>query len=289
MNILTETEWRAQNNNHINRARRYTDDHLARRKAGTTHPIFDFLFEYYPIRISHLHRWHPGIGTGLADPNHTSPHTAWRYYHHHKGVTTADVSAFLTAHKPAITQIHTILTNTTTNPTHFDCFGLHEWAMVYRTDHPRHNLPLRLTPTETNQVVEQHNIKCTHFDAYRFFTPEAQPLNLTVLTREDRTRREQRGCLHATMDLYKWAAKLGPLIPGDLWLDTFELAWQARILDMEASPYDCRSLGFGVVPIETPEGKHEYVRRQRLLAHAGDLLRHRIIAMIEQAFAFNYN
>lgn len=50
MNILTETEWRAHNNNHITRARRYTDDHLARRKAGTTHPIFDFLFEYYPIR-----------------------------------------------------------------------------------------------------------------------------------------------------------------------------------------------------------------------------------------------
>ena len=49
MNILTETEWRAQNNNHITRARRYTDDHLARRKAGTTHPIFDFLFECYPI------------------------------------------------------------------------------------------------------------------------------------------------------------------------------------------------------------------------------------------------
>jgi hypothetical protein len=91
------------------------------------------------------------------------------------------------------------------------------------------------------------------------------------------------------MDLYKWAAKLGPIIPGDLWLDTFELAWQARILDMEASPYDCQSLGFGVVPIETPEGKHEYVRRQRLLAHAGELLRHRILTTIEQAFAFNYN
>jgi len=193
MNILTETEWRAHNNNHITRARRYTDDHLARRKAGTTHPIFDFLFEYYPIRISHLHRWHPGIGIGLADPQRTSPHSAWRYYYHHNGVTTADVSAFLAAHKPAITQIRTILTNTTANPTRFDCFGLHEWAMVYRTDHPRHNLPLRLTPAETNQVVEQHTIKCTHFDAYRFFTPGAQPLNLTVLTRENREYGEQRG------------------------------------------------------------------------------------------------
>ena len=120
MNILTETEWRAHNNNHITRARRYTDDHLARRKAGTTHPIFDFLFEYYPIRISHLHRWHPGIGIGLADPQRTSPHSAWRYYHHHNGVTTTDVSAFLTAHKPAITQIRTILTNTTANPKRFD-------------------------------------------------------------------------------------------------------------------------------------------------------------------------
>src|SRR5699024_304489 len=52
-------------------------------------------------------------------------------------------------------------------------------------------------------------------------------------------------------------------------------------LDMEASPYDVRPLGYGVVPIETPRGKAEYVRRQRQLAAGADALRERILAELE--------
>lgn len=51
---------------------------------------------------------------------------------------------------------------------------------------------------------------------------------------------------------------------------------------MEASPYDCRELGFGVVPIETAEGKAEYVRRQRKLAEDAAPLRHRLVALLER-------
>ena len=40
------------------------------------------------------------------------------------------------------------------------------------------------------------------------------------------------------MDVYKWAVKLGPLVPGELLLDAFELAREIRRLDMEAAPYD---------------------------------------------------
>ena len=139
------------------------------------------------------------------------------------------------------------------------CFGMHEWAMVYRTERPRHDLPLRLGAAGTDAVVESHQLKCSHFDAYRFFAPAARPLNLTVLEREDQIAQDQPGCVHVTMDLYKWAAKLGPVVPGELLLDAFELAARARQLDMEASPYDCRSLGFDVVAVETNEGKAEYV------------------------------
>ncbi len=46
------------------------------------------------------------------------------------------------------------------------------------------------------------------------------------------------------MDLYKWAWKLGPWVPGELFIQTLELAIEARTLDMEASPYDCRDWGF---------------------------------------------
>ena len=153
--------------------------------------------------------------------------------------------------------------------------------MVYRTDEPRHDLPLRLGRAGTDAVVESHQLKCTHYDAFRFFTPPARPLNLTVLTRERQADNDRAGCVHVAMDLYKWATKLGPAVPGELLLDTFALARQARKLDMEASPYDCRELGFGVVPIETPEGKAEYVRRQREIADAAEPLRLRLVAILD--------
>lgn len=54
---------------------------------------------------------------------------------------------------------------------------------------------------------------------------------------------------------------------------------------MEASPYDCRGLGFGVVAVETTEGKAEYVARQRELAEAGRALRSRLVAVLDAAGA----
>ena len=38
-------------------------------------------------------------------------------------------------------------------------------------------LPLRLPQAELNAVVEAQPLACTHWDAVRFFTPEAAPLN----------------------------------------------------------------------------------------------------------------
>ena len=258
-----------------------TRDHLARRQRHEKHPVLDFLFEYYPVRPSHMRRWHPGLGTAL--PGRT-PHAQWRDYIFDGSVTTVDVDSFWERRGGTLLYIRDLLHRTNLNPAHFDCFGLHEWAMVYRGE-PRHDLPLRLGAAGSDAVVEKHRLRCTHFDAYRFFTPAARPLNLTVLDREDQPAHDQAGCVHATMDLYKWASKLGPLVPGELFLDTFELAVDARILDMEASPYDCRGLGFGVVPIETPEGKAEYVERQRALAERGKPLRDRLVSLIDAAQA----
>ena len=79
------------------------------------------------------------------------------------------------------------------------------------------------------------------------------------------------------MDVYKWAVKLGPLVPGELLLDAFELARDIRLLDMQASPYDMAQWGGEPVRIETPEGKAEYVRRQRAFAERSNALRARIL------------
>ena len=88
---------------------------------------------------------------------------------------------------------------------------------------------------------------------------------------------EQPGCLHANMDLYKWAYKLSPAIPSALTMDCFDLAREVRELDMRAAPYDLRTLGYEPVEIETPAGKATYVAAQRDFASRAQLLRRRLI------------
>lgn len=280
MTTYSETRWQKLQQDHLDRAQQLVAAHLERRSQGRKHPVFDFLFEYYPIRPAQLKRWHPGVGVWLEG---TPEHLQWRDYHTVDGKVGLDVAGFWARRGEAVSYIGNLLQQTQTNPAQFDCFGLHEWAMVYQSESPRHDLPLRLGAAETDAVVEKHQIKCTHYDAFRFFTAPARPLNLRVLHREGQPDNDQSGCVHATMDLYKWAAKLGPLVPGELLLATFELARDARILDMEASPYDVRGHGFGVVAIETPAGKAEYVQRQRALSNRGLRLRHRLVSLIRAA------
>ncbi len=157
--------------------------------------------------------------------------------------------------------------------------------MVYRLDEDetRHaDWPLRLGPAGTDAVVESHRIACSHFDAYRFFTSPARPLNTLSPGREDRPAYEQPACLHAGMDLYKHAFRLSPMVPSDLVADCFELAWDIRVMDMRAAPYDLAGLGFDPVRIETPDGKAEYVAAQRMFAERGAPLRQRLIEECER-------
>jgi len=85
------------------------------------------------------------------------------------------------------------------------------------------------------------------------------------------------------MDVYKWAFKLTPLVPSNLVADAFDLAREIRVLDMQASPYDLRELGYAPVPIETAEGKAAYLERQRAFAERSNALRHRLLAVIDDA------
>lgn len=283
--VLPREEWESASAAHEERARQWIEPNLQRRSRGEKHPIWDFLFDYYAVRPTHLYRWHPGLGTALADAS-DAPHAQWRdYVKEADGTVHVDAPSFVEHRGKNLAETHALLTAMKGNRPQFDCFGLHEWAMVYRTRTPRHDLPLRLGAAGTDKVVESHTLKCTHFDAYRFFTPPAKPLNLTVLHNDERPAHDQCACLHTGMDLFKWAFKAGPLIPGSLLLDCLELAMDIRLLDMEASPYDCRPLGYGVVPIETAEGKAEYVAKQRAFAERAEPLRHQLVTFYERTLS----
>lgn len=267
---------RAREQAHHERADALTAEHRARARRGEKHPVWDFLFTYYSYRPARLRRWHPGAGATLHD---AAERETWRWYSPGQapGNVMPDAEVFR-AEKPELASlVERMLRGPASRPGQFGCFGLHEWAMVYRADEHRHPAPLRLGQEGTDAVVEAHELRCTHFDAFRFFTPQAVPRNRLPLSRADQPEREQPGCLHAGMDLYRWAVKLGPMICGELLLDAFELASDIRLLDMQAAPYDLSAWGIAPVRIETADGKAEYVRRQREFADRGSALRGRML------------
>lgn len=287
--LAPEHWWRMQRD-HRARALELTSVWRSARDAGNKHEIEDFLFSYYPVRPGRLTTWNPGAGVALQDDAATPElHADWtrrlgsRWHRQTPdGAVKLDVAAFLADRGSAVKYILNLLRATAQKPANIGCFGLHEWAMVYRQgEETRHVLPLRLGATGTDQVVEAHQIRCTHIDAFRFFTPAAAPLNKLTPTRESQAEFEQPGCLHANMDLYKWAWKLTPAIPGDLLLDCFELSKEIRYLDMQASPYDVSKFGLPAIAIETPEGKAQYSARQKDFAVRSAPLRSRLISLCE--------
>lgn len=280
---MTESTWRSASAAHESRVDALTAGHRARRAAGRAHPVEDFLFTYYPWTPAQLRRWHPGAGVAL-EAGRDAPHRCWRFYHSAGDHVTLDVDAFLEARGDTVRFVRELVSRTAGRPGRFDCFGLHEWAMVYRLPHDevRHSAwPLRLGPEGTDDVVEAHQIACSHFDAYRFFSPQAAPRNTLRPTRAGQAADEQPGCLHAGMDLYKWAMKLTPVVGSELTVDCFELARDIRELDMRAAPYDLRELGYEPVRVETPEGKAQYVAAQRGFSERAQRLRQRLLASLD--------
>jgi hypothetical protein len=221
--------------------------------------VHDFLFTYYSFSPAKLLDWQPGWpGSGSDD---------LRARRRDLARSTLE-----------------LLRATASRPGTFGCFGLHEWAMVHRSDETRHPLPLRLGSAGTDEVVESHRIACSHFDAFRFFTPSAAPRNRLRPGPDDRPAYEQPGCLHATMDLYKHAFRLWPLVGSDLVADCFVLAWDVRTVDMRAAPYDMTGTTLDPtggpwtpIRIETPEGKREYAAHQRAFAERAAPVRARLI------------
>lgn len=282
--LLPGDEWRARAAAHEARVDRLTAGHVARRADGRRHPVEDFLFVYYNHTPARLRRWHPGQGVVLEGAAGT-PVAGWT--HHVTGADGSvrlDVAGFLAARRSTVDFVRALLSATLSRPAALGCFGLHEWAMVHglSEEEVRHRgWPLRLGGAGTDEVVRSQQVRCTHFDAYRFFTPSAAPLNTLRPTREDQVAMEQPGCLHAGMDTYKWAFKLAPGIPSELTADCFELARDIRRLDMEASPYDLSELGVEPVPVETPEGRAAYVARQRAFAERSNALRRRLLDALD--------
>lgn len=264
-------EWRARAAAHEQRARAELADVVARRDRGEKHPVDDFLWHYYNLRPGRLATWRPGIGVELeAGAEH--------------GIEPFDPHDFWDRRSQTVLTAHRLLVASQKAVPRFGCFGMHEWAMVYGQEphETRHSfLPLRFPPDEIRRVVEEVGCRCSHFDAFRFFTPPARPLNVIQPTRERQAELDQPGCLHVNMDLYRWAGKLWPAVGSDLLFEAFLLAREIREVDMRASAYDLSDWGLEPIRVETAEGRAEYAALQRGFADRSAPVRDALVNDIE--------
>ncbi|MDZ7807428.1 MAG: 3-methyladenine DNA glycosylase [Gracilimonas sp.] len=274
---LPEAEWKAKKALHEQRVNELLNDYLEARSRQEKDPVMDFLFEYYAFRPSNLRKWSPGIGVNLT-------YSDFDELPEISEITVEDNTAFVNPKLFPEKRISSLkwmlkmLENTQQSRPSFGCFGMHEWAMVYKTDNPRHNqLPMRMEPDELAEFVESRPLLCTHFDAFRFFTKPAKPMNKFELSREKFHETEQPGCIHSNMDLYKWAFKMYPWISSSLILEAFELAVEARYIDMQASPYDLQEQGMEPIKIETDSGRKIYKQKQEMIFEKGIPVREKII------------
>lgn len=282
---LGREEWRARESAYGERVERVLAAHTERSARGEAHPIEDFLFTYYRWRPAQLRRWHPGAGVVLRGAADTA-RAGWSYYRSAGGDVSVDVDALVGRRRTWFADTLRILDATADRPAAFGCFGMHEWAMLYRrrqAEYRHATWPLRLSPERVDRAVEDRHLVCTHFDAFRFFSPAAEPRNATQLSRQGQSASEQPGCLHAGMDLYKYAYRLSPYVAGDLVLNCFELARAIRLVDMRATPYDFSALGVAPIEVEHPAGRAEYVQAQQRFAGRAAPLRHRLVAACRAA------
>lgn len=282
------TDWRQAIEQHHARIAGYADAFVHRRSIGAKHPVHDFLFTYYSFAPAKLKQWLPPLGVwleGVSDEDlSSSPWLVSGKMIREGNRIGLDETKLEARIADTAGWIANLCRSILDRPARFRCFGLHEWAMVYKqsAEEIRHQgWELRLPPDELARFVESQSLCCTHYDAFRFFTPGARPLNGLTPTLESRVDLEQGACLHANMDLYKWSTKLWPWIGSDLVAEAFLLALAGRDLDMRASPYDLRELGYEPVCIETVEGRERYELEQRDLAVRARPVRERLMRAAE--------
>ena len=266
---LSPAQWREQRRAHHAVVDSWVTPHLQRRHSGQRHPVEDFLWNYYPYRPSALRLWNPGPAAVLLDHHDEEP-LPLGFATDADGVATFAFERLPARHRERIATelpwLLRLLDGMRQRPAGFGCFGMHEWAMVLgqSSDEYRHSTwPMRVGPDAVRGAIADVGLRCTHFDAWRFFTPEATGLNPWPLSRAEQPERDQAGCLHANMDVYKWSMRMQPLVPSTLVTSAFDLAMRIRRLDMAASPYDFSALGVQPVAVETAAGRSDYARQQR--------------------------
>lgn len=283
MSVIERRSWYVARQHHQLVVSGWVDNRLRRRSHGLKHPVDDFMFEYYPISPNKLKTWHPGIGHNLQieqDDKSDFKSEIYMYSHGHLAVS----QEWLNKNVNELEKTIQFLTMTANRNALNSCFGLHEWAMVLDATELRHqDWPLRVSQDQIRDTISSVGLRCTHFDAFRFFTPVARPLNPLQLTRSSQPTHEQPGCLHANMDLYKTSHRWAPIVGSTIVRSAFRLARDIRSLDMQSAPYDLTELGVDPIELETSAGRSEFAIQQKAFSVRAQKLRNALLLRLTSA------
>ena len=133
--ILESVHWKQAMADHKDRVQEWTTPYKKRRSKTESHPVHDFLFSYYSYSIGRLESWHPPAGTHLefspTENKHIPSHFSENYYTKKGGYLFLDPTksvSRLNSHR----WILQLLEHTQKNKPIYGCYGMHEWAMVYK-------------------------------------------------------------------------------------------------------------------------------------------------------------
>lgn len=261
-------------------------------------PIYNFLHSYYKYSTVDLKKYSPGMSVQLLDAtpgaNLNVLNEKYMTFNEAGGCYNASTFHLMAEGKyglARLTKDRDLLRATSARAPFFGCFGMHEWAMLYSGNGTsivghQESTPLRVDQKTIDALVGgPGQIRCTHYDAFRFFQPAAKPMNMiNTLSRENAPRHEQPGCIHANMDLFRYAYQLYPFVSSALLVDALRLALEARKVDMRASPYDVSAFEGCEVPIcvETPQGRKLYIEEQERIASTAVPIRKAILSVYEE-------
>ena len=284
---ISREQWEIARGHHQSIVTVWVEGRLDRRSKGLKNPVEDFMFEYYPISPNKLKTWHPGAFTLLEDV------TPDDEIIHSKTVEVTDQGlgmnwGWVSESRPLIQRDLDLLKATAQRDPQHHCFGLHEWAMVLGSENRRHeDWPLRVSSQQIQKTIDEVGLRCTHFDAFRFFTDEAKPLNPLQLTRDSQVNLEQPGCLHANMDLYKLSHRWAPIVGSATVRSCFRLARRIRTLDMQGAPYDLSAMDVTPIQLETAAGRAQFAKLQKRFSGEAQSLRRVIYKQLQSALEFS--
>jgi len=273
---VPEETWRQRLSAHQETFSLFFSEQVHRRSQGRKNPTLDFLFEYYGFPPAQFLRWSPGFGVLLTGSGVKRFLTNQRFVECERGVTLSIEK--LAGRRDSLRWILKLLEACRDRPPFYGCFGKHEWALIHHSKLIHPGFDLRVAREGIAGYLESTALRCSHYDAFRFFSNEAQGLNDQRLTDQGIIDQEQPGCLHTNMDLYRWAYKLSPWVSSELLARAFTLAHEARVIDSGSSPYDLTATGVQPLPIETEAGRQAFVTSQQRIHEKARPIRADLIA-----------